>query len=110
MYDSFVWIYFVVVSQKIQVARLGFFHLCPQDTTSFAAVRFANHAHATSFREKREHHCRPAAQVNDVAPLVQMKLPTANEVMLRINDVALRANGYAFGVIGAKALEMFTDL
>ena len=31
--------------------------------------------------------------MNDVAPLVQMKLPSANEVMLRINDVALRANG-----------------
>ena len=29
----------------------------------------------------------------EVAPLVQMKLPSANEVMLRINDVALRANG-----------------
>jgi len=37
--------------------------------------------------------------MNDVAPLVQMKLPSANEVMLRINDVALRANGHAFGVI-----------
>ena len=24
-----------------------------------------------------------------------MKLPSANEVMLRINDVALRANGHA---------------
>ena len=31
--------------------------------------------------------------MNDVAPLVQMKLPSANEVMLRINDVALCANG-----------------
>ena len=31
--------------------------------------------------------------MNDVAPLVQMKLPSANEVMLCINDVALRANG-----------------
>ena len=31
--------------------------------------------------------------MNDVAPLVQMKLPSANDVMLRINDVALRANG-----------------
>ena len=32
-----------------------------------------------------------AAQMNDVAPLVQMKLPSADEVMLRINDLALRA-------------------
>ena len=39
--------------QKIQVFRLGFFHLCPQDTTSFACL------HATSFRAKREHHCHP---------------------------------------------------
>ena len=31
--------------------------------------------------------------MNDVAPLVQMKLPSANDVMLRINEVALRANG-----------------
>ena len=31
--------------------------------------------------------------MNDVAPLVQMKLPSANDVMLRINDVALCANG-----------------
>ena len=31
--------------------------------------------------------------MNDVAPLVQMKLPSANDMMLRINDVALRANG-----------------
>ena len=29
-------------------------------------------AHATSFRAKREHHCRPTAQMNEVAPLVQM--------------------------------------
>ena len=28
--------------------------------------------------------------MNDVAPLVQMKLPSANDVMLRINDVSLR--------------------
>ena len=35
----------------------------------------------------------PTAQMNDVEALPQMKLPSANEVMLRINDVALRANG-----------------
>ena len=28
--------------------------------------------------------------MNDVAPLVQMKLPSANDVMLPINDVSLR--------------------
>ena len=33
-----------------------------------------------------------------------MKLSSANEVMLRINDVALRANGYAFGVIGTRKI------
>jgi hypothetical protein len=31
--------------------------------------------------------------MNDVEALPQMKLPLANEVMLRVNDVALRANG-----------------
>ena len=31
--------------------------------------------------------------MNDIAPLVQMKLPSANDVMLCINDVALCANG-----------------
>ena len=31
--------------------------------------------------------------MNDVEALPQMKLPTANDVMLRINKVALRANG-----------------
>ena len=31
--------------------------------------------------------------MNDVEALPQMKLPSADEVMLRINDVALRANG-----------------
>ena len=31
--------------------------------------------------------------MNDVVPLVQMKLPSANDVMPRINEVALRANG-----------------
>ena len=28
--------------------------------------------------------------MNEVAPLVQMKLPSANDVMLRTNDVGLR--------------------
>jgi hypothetical protein len=38
-------------------------------------------AHATSFRAKREHHCRPAAQMNEVAL-------RANDVLR--NDVGLR--------------------
>ena len=38
----------------------------------------------------------PAAQMNEVEALPQMMLQqVANDVMLRINDVALRANGYA---------------
>ena len=48
--------------------------------------------------------------MNDVAPLVQMKLPSANDVMLRINDVALRANGHTCGVIWRGTVELFTDL
>ena len=36
--------------QKIHRNRDGFFHLCPQDTTSFDL-------RSTSFRTKREHHC-----------------------------------------------------
>ena len=54
----------------------------------------------TSFAWHTQHHLSVsstslplAAQMNDVAPLVQMKLPSANDVMLRLNDVALRANG-----------------
>ena len=34
-----------------------------------------------------------AAQMNDVEALPQMKLPSANDVMICINDVALCANG-----------------
>ena len=37
---------------------------------------------------------QPAAQMNEVEALPQMMLQqVANDVMLRINDVALRANG-----------------
>ncbi len=49
-----------------------------------------------------------AAQMNDVAPLVQMKLPSANEVMLRINDVALRANGIRLVVLYAEIKLIFS--
>ena len=48
----------------------------------------------TSFRAKREHHYSFLAQMNEVEALPQMMLQqVANDVMLRINDVALRANG-----------------
>ena len=33
-----------------------------------------------------------------------MKLPSANEMMLRINEVALRANRHAYGVIGTRRM------
>ena len=45
--------------------------------------------------------------MNDVAPLVQMKLPSANDMMLRINDVALRANGIRPIVLCAEILLIF---
>ena len=52
-------IFFVAFIQKIQVNRLGFFHLCRK--------------------------AQPQMMLQQVA----------NDVMLRINNVALRANGYA---------------
>ena len=70
--------------QKIQVARLGFFHLRRRHNLICME-------HATSFRAKREHHCCPAAQMNEVALCANDVL--RNDVMLRINDVALCANG-----------------
>ena len=39
-----------------------------------------------------------------------MKLPSTNDVMLRINEVALRANGHALGVIWRETVEIVTDL
>ena len=43
---------------------------------------------------KREHHYSFLAQMNEVEALPQMMLQqVANDVMLRINDVALCANG-----------------
>ena len=59
----------------------------PTGTTSFDR-------RSTSFRAKREHHYSFSAQMNEVEALPQMMLQqVANDVMLRINDVALRANG-----------------
>ena len=61
-------------------------------------------AHATSF-DRRSTSLPLAAQMNDVEALPQMMLQqVANDVMLRINDVALRANGHAFGVISREHL------
>ena len=58
----------------------------PTGTTSFDR-------RSTSFRAKREHHYSLSAQMNEVEALPQMMLQqVAKDVMLRINDVALRAN------------------
>ena len=71
-------IFFVNTSQKIlKVLLSGFFHLCPQDTTSFDR-------RSTSFRRRRTQMNEVALRANDVL---------RNDVMLRINDVVLRANG-----------------
>ena len=46
--------------------------------------------------------------MNEVEALPQMMLQqVANDVMLRINDVALRANGHAFGVIWSECRPQF---
>ena len=59
----------------------------PIGTTSFDR-------RSTSFRAKREHHYSFSAQMNEVEALPQMMLQqVAKDVMLRINDVALCANG-----------------
>ena len=81
------------------------FSFVPQGTTSFAC-----NARNIISSEARTSLPPRAVQMNDVAPLVKMKLPSANDVMLRINDVALRANGYAFGVIWRKTVEKFIRL
>ena len=87
--------------QKIQVERLGFFHLCPQDTTSFACL------HATSFRAKREHHCRPRYKWT-MLHFVQMKWACAQwSYGFAVNDVALRANGIRPIVLCAEILLIF---
>ena len=63
------------------------FSFVPKGTTSFDR-------RSTSFRAKREHHYSFSAQMNEVEALPQMMLQqVAKDVMLRINDVALRANG-----------------
>ena len=72
--------------QKIHRNRDGFFHLCPQDTTSFACL------HATSFNQRSTSFRRRRTQMNEVALRANDVL--RNDVMLRINDVALCANGF----------------
>ena len=63
------------------------FSFVPLGTTSFDR-------RSTSVRAKRDHHYSFSAQMNEVEALPQMMLQqVANDVMLRINDVALRANG-----------------
>ena len=50
-----------------------------------------------------------AAQMNEVEALPQMMLQqVANDAMLRINDVALRANGHSSAVIWREVHEIFT--
>ena len=59
----------------------------PQGTTSFDR-------RSTSFRAEREHRYSFSAQMNVVEALPQIMLQqVANDVMLRINDIALRTNG-----------------
>ena len=72
-------IFFVAFIQKIQLVKVGFF-ICA-DRHNIVCV-----AHATSLPF--------AAQMNEIEALPQMMLQqVANDAILRINDVALRANG-----------------
>ena len=69
-------------------ARAFVFFICAAGTTSFA--RKGNIISS----EARTSLPPCAAQMNDIEALPQMKLQqVANDVMLRINEVALRANG-----------------
>jgi hypothetical protein len=74
-----VGIVFVNTPQKIHRNRDGFFHLCPQDTTSFACL------HAISFDRRSTSFRRRRTQMNEVALRANDVL--RNDVMLRINDV-----------------------
>ena len=74
-----------VLTQKIQVERLGFFHLCRRH--NIICVQRTQH-HLTV----RSTSLPLAAQMNEVALRANDVL--RNDVMLRINDVALRANGF----------------
>ena len=75
-------------SQKNPSRKTWIFSFVPTGTTSFDR-------RSTSFRAKREHRYSFSAQMNEVECFAhQMMLQqVANDVMLRINDVALRANG-----------------
>ena len=83
----FVWVRILVPQPKNPTRKSWIFSFVPTGTTSFDRS-------STSFRAKREHHYSFSAQMNEVEALPQMMLQqVANDVMLRINDVALRANG-----------------
>ena len=80
-------IFFVAFIQKIQLVRVGFFHLCRKAQHRLRGTRNIISSEARTSLPL-------AAQMNEVEALPQMMLQqVANDVMLRINDVALRANG-----------------
>ena len=81
------------VPRKKPSRKTWIFSFVPQGTTSFA-WHTPHHLSVSSTSLPPR-----AAQMNDVAPLVQMKLPSANKVMLTPNDVALRANGIRLVVL-----------
>ena len=77
-------------SQKNPTRKSWIFSFVPIGTTSFAW-------HTQHHLTVRSTSLPLAAQMNEVEALPQMMLQqVANDVMLRINDVALRANGHAF--------------
>ena len=81
----------LVPLQKNPTRKSWIFSFVPQGTTSFAW-------HTQHHLTVRSTSLPPrVAQINEVEALPQIMLQqVANDVMLRINDVALHANGYAF--------------
>ena len=81
----------LVPLQKNPTQKSWIFSFVPQGTTSFAW-------HTQHHLTVRSTSLPPrVAQINEVEALPQIMLQqVANDVMLRINDVALHANGYAF--------------
>ena len=80
-------IFFVAYIQKIQLTRVGFFHLCRQAQHH---LRACTQHHLTV----RSTSLPFAAQMNEVDALPQMTLQqVTKDAMLRINGVALRAYG-----------------
>ena len=75
-----------IPAKKSESSAFGFF-ICAAGTTSFARKGNIISSEARTSLPL-------AAQMNEVEALPQMMLQqVANDVMLRINDVALRANG-----------------